>query len=124
MIEELQIVPRTKGMKTLPLLTRGTSGVAVLFCVGLAFIVIYGVCFCLYAAIAVAIDSIGSNASVGQRIADMIRAPFGLLLGPLSSVEGSPPPSPHPQILAIALTVTVGLTVTAYLMARRGKRKG
>jgi hypothetical protein len=111
-------------MKALPLLTRGTNGVAVLLCAGLAFFVIYCVCFCVYAAITVAIDSIGSNASVGQRIADMIRAPFGLLLGPLSSVEGDPPPSPHPQILAIALTVTVGLTVIAYLTSRRGKRKG
>lgn len=52
-------------MKALPLPTRGISGVAVLLCAGLAFVVIYCVCFCLYAA-----------------IADMIGAPFVLLLGP------------------------------------------
>jgi|GEM_PF-5902162 len=110
-------------MKALPLLTRGISGVALLLCAALTFIVIYCVCFCLYAAVAVAIDSMGSNASVGQRIADMIRAPFVLLLGPLSSVEGDLPPSPHPQILAIALAVAVALTAVACLTGRREKRK-
>lgn len=104
------------------MLTRGISGVALLLCAALAFIVIYCVCFCLYAAIAVAIDSMGSNASVGQRIADMIRAPFVLLLGPLSSVEGDPPPSPHPQVLGIALAVTGALTI-AYLVKRRLGRR-
>ena len=65
-----------EDMKVPPLLMKGTNGVAVVLCTSLALLIIYCACFCLYAAIAVAIDSTGSNASIGQRIADMIRAPF------------------------------------------------
>ncbi|MGQ0580894.1 MAG: hypothetical protein ACT4O6_03090 [Reyranella sp.] len=98
--------------------------IAVLLCAGLGFIVIYCVCFWLYAAFAVGMDCVSAKASIGQCIADMIRAPFFLLLGPLSSVEGTSSPSPHPQVLAVALAVTVALTVITYLASRRKKWKG
>ena len=105
------------------LIRRGVGIAVTLICVGLSFMFIYFVCFCLYAGVDVGVSCFGSGSSIGECVTDMIRAPFYLALGPLSSFDGELSPSPYPQVLLMALTVSIALTAIAYLINRRWERK-
>ncbi len=109
-------------MKVPALLIKGGSNViAMLVVVGFGFIFIYCVCICLYAAVNVGVDCLGTSIGVGACVGDMIRAPFNLLVGPLSSFDGDIPPSPHPRILLMTLTISIALATIAHLVRRRSK---